>query len=110
MKKVERAMDAIKGDWVRIHKIVLNVGERAPNIPEDTQSVPLEMWDKGFLLNNEAKIGDDVEIETYIGRRVSGKLLEVNPFWDHDYGKAVPELLYIGRQARELLEEGEIND
>lgn len=103
-------MDARKGDWVRIHKIVLNVGERAPNIPEDTQSVPLEMWDKGFLMNDEAKIGDEVEIETYIGRKVTGNLLEVNPFWDHDYGKAVPELLYIGRQARELLEEGEIND
>ena len=113
MEKAEqggKTMDARKGDWVRIHKIVLNVGERAPNIPEDTQSVPLEMWDKGFLLNDEAKIGDQVEIETYIGRRVTGNLLEVNPFWDHDYGKAVPELLYIGRQARELLEEGEIND
>ncbi len=42
-------MDARKGDWVRIHNIVLEVGgERAPNIPEDTQNVPLEVWDKGF--------------------------------------------------------------
>ena len=41
-------MDAKKGDWVRIHNIVLEVGERAPNIPEDTQEIPLELWDKGF--------------------------------------------------------------
>ncbi|MDX9917635.1 MAG: 2-amino-4-oxopentanoate thiolase subunit OrtA [Gudongella sp.] len=103
-------MAAKKGDWVRIHEVVLNVGERAPNIPEDTQNVPLEMWDKGFLLNDSAEIGDKVEVETYIGRKIEGTLIEVNPYWSHDYGKAVPEILYIGRQARELLEEGEAND
>lgn len=99
-------MDAKKGDWVRIHKIVLEAGSRSPNVPEDTQKVPLEMWDKGFLINKEAKIGDIVEIETYIGRRVKGKLVEVNPYYKHDFGQVVPELLYIGRQVRALLEEG----
>lgn len=104
-------MDAKKGDWVRIHKIILNIGERSTNIPEETQKVPLEMWDKGFLLNDEANIGDLVEVETYIGRKVEGNLLEINPYWKHNYGKAVPEILYIGRQAKELLsEEGEWND
>lgn len=98
-------MDAKKGDWVRIHKIILNAGERAPNIPEDTQKVPLEMWDKGFLLNEEANVGDLVEVETYIGRKVEGFLLEVNPYWKHNYGKSVPEILYIGRQAKALLNE-----
>lgn len=102
-------MDAVRGDWVRIHKIVLEVGERAKNIPEDTQNVPLEMWDKGFLINEEAKIGDKVEVETYIGRRVEGRLIEVNPYYKHDFGKSVPELLYIGRQAREILER-EVNN
>lgn len=97
-------MDAKKGDWVRIHKIVLEVGERADNIPEDTQNIPLEMWDKGFLLNNNAKIGDNVKIETYIGRIIEGELMEINPYYKHDFGKSVPELLYIGRQARSILE------
>lgn len=96
---------AKKGDWVRIHSVVLEVGERASNIPEDTQNVPLEMWDKGFLLNEEAKVGDEVEVETYIGRKVKGTLVEINPYYKHDFGKAVPELLYIGRQAREILRE-----
>lgn len=97
-------MDAKRGDWVRIHTIVLEVGERATNIPEETQKVPLEMWDKGFLLEDNANIGDNVKVETYIGRTVEGKLIEVNPYYKHDFGKSVPELLYIGRQARELLE------
>lgn len=96
-------MIAKKGDWVRIHKVVLEVGERASNIPEDTQNVPLEMWDKGFLLDDSAKIGDKVKVETYIGRVVEGNLLEVNPYYGHDFGKCIPELLYIGRQGRELL-------
>lgn len=99
-------MIAKRGDWVRIHKIILDVGERAPNLPEDTQNVPLEMWDKGFLLNENAKIGDMVEIETYIGRKVSGTLLEINPYYTHNYGKSIPEILYIGRQARNILTEG----
>ncbi len=102
-------MDAKRGDWVRIHKIILQVGERASNIPEDTQKVPLEMWDKGFLLDEKASIGDQVEVETYIGRLIKGRLIEVNPYYEHDFGKSVPELLYIGRQARTILE-GEVND
>ncbi len=96
-------MKAKKNDWVRIHSIVLNVGERAESLPEDTKKVPLEMWDKGFLLDDEAEIGQEVEIETYIGRKVKGKLIEINPYYKHDFGKSVPELLYIGRQAREIL-------
>ncbi|SHH61759.1 2-amino-4-oxopentanoate thiolase subunit OrtA [Sporanaerobacter acetigenes] len=104
-------MDAKKGDWVRIHKIVLKPEERSPHLPEDTQKVPLEMWDKGFLLNDVANIGDEVEIETYIGRKTSGTLIEINPYYTHDFGKCVPELLYIGRQVRSLIEEvGERDD
>ncbi len=101
---------AKKGTWVRVHNIVLNPSERAPQVPDDTKNVPLEMWDKGFLLNDEAKIGDNVEVETYIGRKIEGKLIEINPSYGHDYGKCVPELLYIGRQLRSILEGGESND
>ncbi|TJX68692.1 2-amino-4-ketopentanoate thiolase [Soehngenia saccharolytica] len=103
-------MDAKRGDWVRIHKIILTPEQRASNLPEDTRKVPLEMWDKGFLLNEEANIGQEVEVETYIGRKVTGTLIEINPYWGHDFGKCVPEVLYIGRQARALLEEGEDNE
>lgn len=103
-------MDAKKGDWVRIHNIVLEAGKRAPNVPEDTQKVPLEMWVKGFLLDEAANIGDRVQIETYIGRKVEGTLVEVNPYYKHDFGKCVPELLYVGKQVRDLIyEDGELD-
>ncbi|HEY8361496.1 MAG TPA: 2-amino-4-oxopentanoate thiolase subunit OrtA [Tissierellaceae bacterium] len=100
-------MDAKRGDWVRIHNIILEAGQRAQNVPEDTQKVPLEMWVKGFLLDESANIGDRVKVETYIGRVVEGTLVEVNPYYKHNFGKAVPELLYVGRQARKLLLEGD---
>jgi len=103
-------MDAKRGDWVRIHNIILEAGQRAQNVPEDTQKVPLEMWVKGFLLDESANIGDRVKVETYIGRVVEGTLVEVNPYYKHNFGKAVPELLYVGRQARKLLLEGDEKD
>ncbi len=100
---------AKQGDWVRIHNIVLTADQRAPQVPEDTKEVPLEMWDKGFLINDEASIGANVEIETYIGRRITGKLIEINPYYGHDFGECIPELLYIGRKLRGILEDGEMS-
>lgn len=95
------------GDWVQIHNVVLPPGERAPQVPEDTQKVPFEMWLKGFLVDAEAQIGQDVTIETVIGRQIKGTLSAVNPAYPHNFGEPVPELLTIGRELRELIEEGE---
>jgi hypothetical protein len=98
-------MDARKGDWVQIHRIVLKPEERSPHLPEDTKKVPLEVWQKGFI-THDASIGDEVEIETVIGRRVKGKLVRVNPVYEHNFGKPVPELLTIGMELRKFLEGG----
>lgn len=98
-----------KGEWVRIHKIILTPAERAPQIPDDTKAVPLEMWDKGFL-KDDAQIGDEVEIETVTGRLETGTLIELNPYYDHDYGKFIPELLAIDKQVREIVFGGDKND
>ncbi len=100
-------MNAKKGDWVRIHKILLTPEERASRIPEDTRKVPLEMWDKGFLVNDNASPGDEVEIETIIGRRITGCLLEKNPRFSHSWGFCIPETLHIGRQVKQILAERE---
>lgn len=98
-----------KGDWVLIHKIVLSPEERAPQVPDDTKKVPLEMWIKGYL-NEDAQIGDQVSITTRTKRVEEGKLLEVNPYYTHDFGKFVPELLKISEQVREITFGGEENE
>ena len=98
-------MTANKGDWVRIHKVIMPGGERAPQVPDDTAEVPFEMWQKGFLLNDKAVTGTAVEIETVIGRKVSGTLIEVNPFFTHSFGKCVPEIQKIDRQLKAFMRE-----
>lgn len=99
-------MKGKKGDFVRIHNIILKAEDRAPNLPEDTKKVPLEMWVKGFL-QYDAELGEEVEIITITGRKVKGVLFEINPVYKHNYGEFVPELLQIGLQVREILFGGE---
>lgn len=93
---------AKKGDWVQISNIILKAGERAPQVPEDTQACDLNMWVKGFIMQ-DAEIGDTVEIETSIGRKVKGQLCDVNPKYTHTYGDFVPELVQIQHQLREIV-------
>ncbi|HBE7932979.1 TPA: 2-amino-4-ketopentanoate thiolase, partial [Clostridioides difficile] len=69
-------MDAKINDWVIIHNIVLTPEERAPQVPEDTKKVSLEMWVKGFI-QSDASIGDLVEVKTITGRLVKGNLLKI---------------------------------
>jgi hypothetical protein len=95
--------DAIaQGAWVEIHRIVLPAGERAPQVPADTQRVPLEMRVKGFLAA-PAALGEDCEIVTPAGRRLTGKLVEIDPGYTHGFGAPVPELLRIGEEVRAIL-------
>ncbi len=91
-----------KGDWVQLHTTVLQ-GEERPSHERDT--VPLEMWINGFLLDDGARIGDLVHVETMIGRKVEGILCEQNPAYRHSFGETVPELLLIGKKLRELARE-----
>lgn len=97
---------AKKGDWVRIHKVVLKAEERTAKLPEDTKVCDLEMWTKGTLLS-DAEIGDEVEIETIVGRREKGELVEVKPYYTHSYGVFVPEIIEIDKQLREIMKGGD---
>ncbi len=100
---------AKKNDWVQIHIDVLKPEERAMNIPEDTRSVPLEMWVKGRLENETAEIGEIVTITTKTGRRVEGTLCAVNPSFKHNFGDYVPELDEIEETVKNILFGGKNN-
>jgi hypothetical protein len=91
-----------KGTWVEVEKTVLTPEDRSNAIPEDTKKTPLIMWVKGYCLD-ECEIGEEVEVETIIGRKEKGKVTQIEPSFDHDFGKYVSEIAYIGRQAREIL-------
>lgn len=91
------------GSWVLVHSIILEPEQRAPQVPADTKKVPLEMWIKGYL-EKAALPGQSVTVKTCTGRMVTGKLVEVNPAYNHSFG-FVPELQSIGAELRAMLSE-----
>ena len=92
------------GSWVEIHEIILEPGARAPQVPEDTKEVPLELKARGFLIR-DACLGDRAEIRTLSGRILSGVLSEVNPGYSHSFGRPIQELVQIGYELKRLLAE-----
>ena len=90
------------GTWVEVHAVVLEPGERAPQVPVDTKGVALEMTVKGVLVANGA-LGEEVEITTPAGRRIRGRLTAINPPYTHRFGSPIPELVSIGNELRSAL-------
>lgn len=98
---------AVKNDWVRIHRNVLEPQDRTGKLPEDTKQVPLEMWVKGRLQDEKAEIGDEVTVKTIVGRLEHGRLIEVDPCYELNYGTFVPEILTMEESLRTALFGGE---
>lgn len=92
------------GTWVEVSRSILLPGERAPQVPTDTAAVPLELCIKGFL-QQPAALGQEASITTLTGRTQQGKVTSINPRHIHGFGEPVPELLTIGMELRQLLEE-----
>ncbi|MGE0823799.1 MAG: 2-amino-4-oxopentanoate thiolase subunit OrtA [Candidatus Binatia bacterium] len=93
-----------KGTWVEIHHVVLAPADRAPQVPDDTRQVPLELRVKGFLFA-PATLGQEAEIVTPAGRHLRGTVITINPAYTHGFGAPIPELSAIGAEARALLRE-----
>ena len=92
--------DEVKaGTWVEIENIILTAEQRAPQVPEDTSNVPYIMRVAGFL-TSDARVGEKVKIKTLIGRELEGTLKVVRPYYDHNFGETVEELLTIGTGGR----------
>jgi 2-amino-4-ketopentanoate thiolase alpha subunit len=94
---------ATRGRWVEVGWTILEAGERAPQVPEDTASVPLEARACGWLDEAEAAIGANTWIRTAAGRRLEGRLLTLDPAPGHGFGEPVEELLTIGPKLRARL-------
>ncbi len=89
---------AKKGDWVRIHSIILTPEQRSSAVPDDTKRVPLEQWMKGYL-HADATLGGEATVTTRTGRVVSGTLVDEMPHYTHSFGDFVPELQQAGDEA-----------
>jgi hypothetical protein len=93
------------GSWVELARVVLEPGQRAAQLPDDTAAVPLELRVCGRLLA-AGRVGEEVEIETRAGRRLRGRLADPSPRYRHGFGPPVPELTAAAEQARAMLAEG----
>ena len=89
------------GTWVEIEQVVLTPEQRVQTLPEETRSVPYLLRVSGFL-QQDAELGQEVQVRTIIGRTLSGKLKSVNPGYRHSFGETVPELLLIGTDQEEI--------
>ena len=87
---------------MRIHRVILPAEDRTASLPEDTKRVPFEMWVKGHLLE-DGEIGDQVAVRTVSGRTEHGTLIEVDPQFDVNFGRFVPEVLEMDVRLRAAL-------
>lgn len=92
------------GTWVELHAVVLPAGQRAPQVPPETQAVPLEFRVKGWL-RGPATVGEEATVVTPAGLHRTGRLETVQPAVTHGFGPPVPELAAVGRGLRALLAE-----
>ena len=90
------------GEWIQIRQVILEPGQRAPQVPKDTSQVPLIRLVKGFL-THDANLGDTVTITTVIGRTMTGELVAVNPKYDHSFGAPQEGFMRIGGELRRML-------
>ena len=94
--------DVQKGTWVRVRRVVLEAEQRTGRIPDETRNVPFVMWAKGFL-RRDADWGEEVTVLTRAGRLETGLLEAANHQYELSYGNFVPELMYVGDDARKTL-------
>ena len=92
-----------EGTWVELQQVVLEAGNRAPNVPDDTARVDFVARIRGFLLT-DAPMGGEAIVRTLAGRQVKGRITALNPRNPADFGNPVPELLRLGEAARDALE------
>lgn len=83
-----------KGTFVRIEKTILTAEERTSKIPDDTKAVPFKMWTKG-ILQHDCEMDGEATILTMAKRKDTGKLVEVDPMYELNYGDFLPEMIEI---------------
>lgn len=91
-----------KGTWVEVEEMVLLPEDRSTIIPEETRRTPLKSFIRGKCLS-DSELGEEVQVETNVGRIAKGIIVDIEPGYYHTYGKYVEEISNIGKQAREII-------
>lgn len=87
--------------WIEIEWVVLPVGERAPNLPDDTRLVPYMARTRG--LSHADEPGSQATVITPSGRRIAGRLIAVDPGYDHSFGQPPGAWTAVRESIRRLV-------
>lgn len=91
------------GTRVQLRFVVLEPGERAASLPEDTAAVPYEARVRGRLVA-AARVGEEGTIRTAVGRELTGELELVEPADLHTFGRPPAALVEAVAPLGALLE------
>ena len=91
-----------KNDWIEISDTLLTPENRASGLPEDTSFLSYKLRVRGFA-QSDGNIGEKITIKTVTGRVVIGEAEKINPYYDHDFGDCIPELIKVRTDLKELI-------
>lgn len=97
---------AKKGDWVEIQKVLTDTKRKSKQTSDDVEE-PLIQWVRGFMMTEEAIIGDHIEVETIMGRYDKGNLSAVNPRAIYDFDEPMKKLIQMRKELMEELKNEE---
>ncbi len=96
MSKIE------KNDWIEISEILLTPENRASGLPDDTKDLSYKLKIRGFA-QCDGSVGEKITIKTVTGRVLSGVAEKINPYYDHNFGDSIPELIKVRNDLKSLM-------
>lgn len=93
--------------WVEVEWTALEPEDRREGIPGDTAATPLKVRARG--MTGSALPGESAVVTTVIGREVVGVVREVEPGYQHSFGRPLPAWLEMRdaiRRERAALKTG----
>lgn len=77
--------------WVEVEWTALEPEDRREGIPGDTAATPLRVRARG--MTGSARPGESATVTTVTGREVVGVVREIEPGYQHSFGRPLPAWL-----------------
>ncbi len=88
--------------WTEIEFLVLKAGDRKAGVPPDTAALPYLARARGMA--KSPSVGSTVEVETVVGRQMRGRVVSLNPGYEHTFGRPLPEWIRMRDSIRRELD------
>ena len=89
------------GVWTELEWLVLRPEERAESCPPDTRLLPYRARTRGMALR--PVVGSEAEVRTASGRRVRGRVHDLDPGYEHTFGRPLTQWVHMKNHIRALV-------